>query len=158
MIVIYWFININILNSSPTQGRVEGWDAMKPLKNFLPTDLKRILVQTLVMPHFDYCDVLLTDLSTNIQKNCNAFIICGSDTSSTSGDMIMSLHISTSCPGSNSITVEKLQCLVLLFIIFHTSTPSYLVSRFHLLSSNHNLNTRSYHNSFLNIPHHRTSL
>ena len=24
-------ININILNSCPTQGRVEGWDAMKPL-------------------------------------------------------------------------------------------------------------------------------
>ena len=26
-----WTIKINILNSCPTQGRVEGWDAMKPL-------------------------------------------------------------------------------------------------------------------------------
>ena len=25
------YININILNSCPTQGRVEGWDVMKPL-------------------------------------------------------------------------------------------------------------------------------
>ena len=58
----------------------------------------------------------------------------------------------------NILVRRKMHCLVLLFKIFHTSTPSYLVSRFHLLSSNHNLNTRSYHNSLLNIRHHRTSL
>ena len=41
--------------------------SLKRLKNFLPPDLKRILVQTLVMPHFDYCDILLTDLAENLR-------------------------------------------------------------------------------------------
>ena len=38
------------------------------LKNFLPFILKKLLVQTLVMPHFDYCDSLFTDLSVNLAQ------------------------------------------------------------------------------------------
>ena len=40
--------------------------SLKCLKNFLPPELKHILVQALMMPYFDYCDVLLTDLKENL--------------------------------------------------------------------------------------------
>ncbi|KAJ4446153.1 hypothetical protein ANN_12846 [Periplaneta americana] len=42
--------------------------SLKRLKKFLPTKLKQILVQTLVMPHFDYCDVLYSDLSAELSQ------------------------------------------------------------------------------------------
>ena len=41
---------------------------MKRLKNLHPTDLNGILVQTLVMPHFDYCDGLLSYLSDKLSE------------------------------------------------------------------------------------------
>ena len=50
------------------------------------------------------------------------------------------------------------QSLVLIFQIFHTLPPYYLPSRFHFLSSNHNLCTQSQHNLTLNIPSHITAL
>ncbi|KAJ4427863.1 hypothetical protein ANN_23866 [Periplaneta americana] len=38
------------------------------LKHFLPDKLKLILVQTLVMPHFDYCDIILSNLNANLSS------------------------------------------------------------------------------------------
>ncbi|KAJ4443476.1 hypothetical protein ANN_05148 [Periplaneta americana] len=48
--------------------------------------------------------------------------------------------------------------LCLLYRIIHDSTPNYLTSRFTLLASHHNRNTRSQHNLLLSIPRHQTSL
>ena len=55
--------------------------SLNRLKYFLPSDLKRILAQTLVMPNFDYCEVLLTDLNDglthktqNVQNMCIRYI------------------------------------------------------------------------------------
>ena len=87
--------------------------SLKRLKNFLPTDLKRILVQTLMIIVTFYC---LT-LATNFQKNCNVSIICVSDTSSTSDGMVMFLHISASYPVSDNMTVEKCTSIVLLQVV-----------------------------------------
>ncbi|KAJ4449652.1 hypothetical protein ANN_01056 [Periplaneta americana] len=42
--------------------------SLKRLKNFLPDKLKLILVQTLVMPHFDYCDIILSNLNANLSN------------------------------------------------------------------------------------------
>ena len=42
--------------------------SLKRLKHVLPTNLKKILVETLVMPYFDYCDVLLIDLNYNLTE------------------------------------------------------------------------------------------
>ena len=50
--------------------------SLKRLRNLFPPQLKRILVQTLIMPHFDYCDIFFThlncDLSLKLQRAQNA--------------------------------------------------------------------------------------
>ncbi|KAJ4431472.1 hypothetical protein ANN_20070 [Periplaneta americana] len=48
--------------------------------------------------------------------------------------------------------------LCLLYRIIHDSTPNYLASRFPLLASHYNRNTRSQLNLLLSIPRHQTSL
>ena len=40
--------------------------SLKRLKNFLPLDLKRIIVRTFVMPHFDCCCLLYNGCKINI--------------------------------------------------------------------------------------------
>ncbi|KAJ4450529.1 hypothetical protein ANN_01956 [Periplaneta americana] len=52
---------------------------------------------------------------------------------------------------------RNLHSLLFLFEILNSSIPSYLSSRFTYLSSHHNLNTRSRHETILTIPSHRTS-
>ena len=42
--------------------------ALKRLKNFLPFKLKKLVIQTLIIPYFDYCDVLLTDLNASLTQ------------------------------------------------------------------------------------------
>ena len=131
--------------------------SLKRLKNFLPTNLKKILVETLVIPHFDYCDVLLTDLNCGLTEKlqrvhnmCIRYIF----------NIRKYDHVSPSFQELTWLRLcdrRKMHSLILLFKILHTSIPSYLASRFHFLSSNHNLNTRSHHNLLLNIPQHKTS-
>ena len=126
--------------------------SLKRLKNFLPPELKRILV------HFDYCDILLTELAENL-----------SDKLQHVHNMCIRYIFNTRCYEHISPSFEDLSwlrfndrrtlhSLVLLFQILRTSSPNYLASRFHFLSSNHNLSTRSQHILTLSIPYHRTSL
>ena len=106
--------------------------SLKRLKNFLPTNLKRILVQTLVMPHFDYCDVLLTDLSNKhseklqrVHNMCIRYIF----------NIRRYDHVSPYFHELSWLKLHnrrKMHCLVLLFKIVLTSNPNYLASRFHL--------------------------
>ncbi|KAJ4446454.1 hypothetical protein ANN_13150 [Periplaneta americana] len=60
----------NILGTICRETNFYSWDELsRRLKNFLPFSMTKMLLQTLVMPHFDYCDILLTDLSvTSAQK------------------------------------------------------------------------------------------
>ena len=37
--------------------------SLKHMRNSLPLSLKKTLIHTLVMPHFDYCDELLTNMT-----------------------------------------------------------------------------------------------
>ncbi|KAJ4438979.1 hypothetical protein ANN_14933 [Periplaneta americana] len=53
---------------------------------------------------------------------------------------------------------RSVHSLCLLYRIIHDSTPNFLASRFTLLASHHNRNTRSQHNLLLSIPRHQTSL
>ena len=132
--------------------------SLKRLKNSLPPELKRILVQTLVMSHFDYCDILLTDLAENLSDKlqrvhnmCIRYIF----------NIRRYEHISPSFEDLSWLRLNysrTLHSLVLLFKILRNSSPNYLSSRFHFLSSNHDLSTRSQHNLTLSIPYHRSSL
>lgn len=132
--------------------------SLKRLKNFLPTKLKEILVQTLVMPHFDYCDVLYSNLSAELSQKlqrvhnvCVRFIF----------NIRRHDHISEYFLRLSWLRLQDrrlVHSLCLLYRIIHDSTPNYLASRFTLLASHHNRNTRSQHNLLLSIPHHQTSL
>ncbi|KAJ4425849.1 hypothetical protein ANN_27475, partial [Periplaneta americana] len=69
-------------------------------------------------------------------------------------------HITPSLEAIGWLKLDKkrnLHSLLLLFEILNSSIPSYLSSRFTYLSSHHNLNTRSRHETILTIPSHRTS-
>ena len=130
---------------------------LKRLTNFLPFELKKTLVQSLLMPHFDYCDVIFTDLNARqterLQRVHNACVrfIC---------NIRKADHIS---PSFNMLSWFRLKerraihSLTLLYNILHTSTPVYLASRFQYLSSCHTKDTRSRHHTTLSIPLHRTS-
>ena len=132
--------------------------SLNRFKHFLPLKLKHTLIQTLVMPHFDYCDMLFTDLKTDLnnrlQRAHNACIryIC---------NIRRYDHVSPSFRALSWLRLSDrrtIHSLSLLFQILHTSVPSYLKSRFQHLSSYHNLDTRSQEKSLLLIPQHRTSL
>ena len=114
-------------------------------------------MQTLVFPHFDYADILLTDLSSdNKMKLQRAHNLCVRFVS----NVRKYDHITPSLEAIGWLKLDKkrnLHSLLFLFEILNSSIPSYLSSRFTYLSSHHNLNTRSRHETILTIPSHRTS-
>ena len=105
------------------------------------------------MPHFDYCDSLLTNVSSllaeRLQRVHNVCIrfICNTR----KFDRITpSLQLLSWVRLKERRTIHSLS---LLFRIMHTSTPNYLLSRFQFLTT-----LRNRHQALLSIPHHRTSL
>ena len=127
--------------------------SFRRLKNFLPFSMKKMLVQTLVMPHFDYCDILLTDLSvTSAQRLQRVHNVCIRFICNTRKFD----HITPSLQLLSWVRLKErrtIHSLSLLFRIMHTSTPNYLLSRFQFLTT-----LRNRHQALLSIPHHRTSL
>ncbi|KAJ4444062.1 hypothetical protein ANN_05851 [Periplaneta americana] len=109
------------------------------------------------MPHFDYCDFLLTDLNVNqsqrlqrVHNSCVRFVC----------DVRRADLITPSFQTLNWLRLNErrhFHSLVLLFQVLHTSTPTYLASRFSYLSSYHNLFTRTQNSRILAIPTHKTS-
>ena len=130
---------------------------LKRINVHLPSCLKKSLVQTLVFPYFDYADILLTDLSSdNKMKLQRAHNLCVRFVS----NVRKYDHITPSLEAIGWLKLDKkrnLHSLLFLFEILNSSIPSYLSSRFTYLSSHHNLNTRSRHETILTIPSHRTS-
>ena len=110
------------------------------------------------MSHFDYCDILYNDISVELlQKLQRVHNVCFRFIFITSHYDHVSQHFSElSWLRLNERRI--LHSLSLLYNILKHSSPSYLASRFHRLSSYHTLDTRSQQNSLLSIPQHRTSL
>ncbi|KAJ4444983.1 hypothetical protein ANN_06782 [Periplaneta americana] len=132
--------------------------SLKRLKNLFPSKLKQILIQTLVMPYFDYCDVLYSDLSVElslrlqrVHNACVRFIF-----NSRRYDHVSEYFLQLSWLRLRER--RSVDSLCLLYQILNNSTPIYLVPRFTLLASHHNRDTRSQHNHVLSIPLHQTSL
>ncbi|KAJ4439307.1 hypothetical protein ANN_07429 [Periplaneta americana] len=121
------------------------------------TTREHVHVETLVMPHFNYSDSLLTDLNVNqsqrlqrVHNSCVRFVC----------DVRRADHITPSFQTLNWLRLNErrnFHSLVLLFQVLHTSTPTYLASRFSYLSSYHNLFTRTQNSRILAIPTHKTS-
>ena len=129
---------------------------LRRLGYFLPPSLKIQLVKSLIMPHFDYGDIvyqdLSGDLSTKLQRAQNAAI-----------RFIFNLkkydHITESFSELSMLRLDsrrKLHILCSSYNILHTNTPDYIAKEFISLDSVHNRNTRG--SKKLLIPHHRTEV
>ena len=114
-------------------------------------------MQTLVMPHFDYCDILLTDLNTTLaqrlQRVHNACVrfVC---------NLRKADHISPAFSSLSWLRLKErrtLHSLLLLFQILQNASPTYLLDQFQFLSSHHTEGTRLQHFRAMTIPLHRTS-
>lgn len=126
--------------------------SMNHMKKMLPLSIKKNLIQTLVMPHFDYCDSLFTNinfkLSERLQRVHNICIrfICNTRKYD---------HITPSLELLSWVRLKErriLHALSLLYKILNNSSPNYLVSRFNFLKT-----PRHKNQSLLIIPRHTTS-
>ena len=132
--------------------------SLNKLKNFLPTKLKTMLVQSLIIPYIDYCDVVFNDLTEDLairlqraQNACVRFIL----------GIRKSDHITPGFQKLGWICLKdrrNLHSVCLVHKILLTSSPSYLASNFQFVHSNHNFNTRSRTGTQLTFPIHRTNL
>ena len=112
----------------------------------------------LVIPHFDYCDVVYNDASPDLikklQRAHNACVryIC---------NLKFADHVS---PSFSYISWPRLKdrrtlhSLCLLHRILHSSSPAYLFSRFNYLSTHHSRETRGHASNQLVLPIHRTAI
>ena len=96
---------------------------------------------------------LTTDLSQRLQRVHNACVsfICNTRKYD---------HVSPSFEELGWLRLQEwryIHSLVLLYNILNTPTPTYLSTRFYLLSSYHDLSTLSRHDPILSMPSHRTS-
>lgn len=129
--------------------------AMYRLRNFLDSRVKQTLIQSLIMPIFDYADVVqvgmseeLTGKLQKIMNTCIRYIF----------------NLKKDCrvtPYYNKLEWLKVKqrreehAAVYIFKIIHTQQPSYLTTCFTFLSQNHHFNTRS--DNKLLIPQHKTN-
>jgi hypothetical protein len=130
--------------------------ALRRLQNFLSPDIKKILVQSLLHPLFDYADICYLDMAVEVasrlerlQNMCIRYIF----------SLRKYDHISEYRHQLQWKTMRErrdLHTLCLLYKILHNpSSPNYLKQRFTFLSS-HQRSLRSDQNNLLLIPSHRS--
>ena len=136
-----------------------AYSALHPLqrlKDLIPPTVKTRLVQTLVLSHLEYCDVLYDGcsgaLSNKLQRIQNACV-----------RYIFSLkrydHLSqyySKLNWSKLANRRKIHKLLLLYKIRANGEPSYLSNQFQSLSNSHALFTRASSTNILAIPPHKT--
>lgn len=146
-----WFTQISLM----CKRIFSSLHSLKRLRKFTPVKLKIKLIQTLILPLFDYCDTVLNDvtadLCTKLQRAQNACIRYIFDLRY--DDHLTAFYLKLSWLRLNNR--RKLHVATQVYKLMTTSTPDYLASQFRLLSSYHNLNTRA--GSTLAIPLNRTS-
>lgn len=127
--------------------------SLRRLKNVLPDKLRNRLIQSLVFPHFDYCDSLFSNLSVNLQRllqvaqnNCIRFC-CNIPYM----DRVTPYYLHLSWLKLDGR--RKLHQGVLTYKILHQLAPPYLSLNFNCLS-NRRYNTRGVNP--LAMPVHRT--
>lgn len=136
-----------------------GIHSLKRFAVYLPLNMRVMLVKTLVLPHFNYCNVVVNDMTVELaerlqraQNYCIRFIF----------NLRRRDHVT---PFFNELSLLKLDelrhyhILTLLHTVLITKTPSYLSDRFTFISE---MSTRSMPTrrgvSLLSIPAHRTSV
>lgn len=130
--------------------------SLKRFALFLPFNVKVMLVKTLVLPHFNYCDVVINDMTVELsdrlqraQNYCIRFIF----------NLRRYDHVT---PYFHQLGLMKLNnlreyhTLSLLHAIIKSKSPEYLSEVFKLMSEINSYATRR-GNSLLTIPRHRTA-
>ena len=129
--------------------------SLNRMKTFLTTETKKKLVQTLIWPHFDYCDIVQCDATTDdvlrLQICLNSFV-----------RYIFNLkkdcHLTPYFKTLSWLKVKErrdLRIAVEVYKILRDKTPSYLYSLFQYLSDYHSHNTRI--GNKLSTPRHITT-
>jgi len=123
--------------------------------SFIPSNIRKTLVSSLIMPYLDYCSVLLTDIPDGnnlklqrLQNACVRFITGASRYE----------HITPYYAELGMLKLHDRRTLAVAVIIFKiivTKTPSYLFGKFKFTSSNNLCLTRSSKMQLV-IPIHRT--
>jgi hypothetical protein len=129
------------------------------LQKFIPQNLKARLISALVMPHFDYCDFVCSDITKNVEKRIQRV-------QNTCIKFIEGLkkydHVSHIYKKLNILKCEQRRSLHALTLIYRTintpqNTPKYISELITTLKSTHKRNNRSTKTSLLSIPYHRTA-
>jgi len=134
-----------------------GIHSLKRFSNCFPFDTKLMLVKTLVLPHFNYCDVVINDMTVELadrlqraQNYCVRFLF----------NLRYTDHVT---PSFNQLSLLKLRelreyhILTLLRAVINSNSPRYLSERFNFISDISERDTR-HGSSLLAIPRHRTTL
>ena len=130
--------------------------ALKRMRDFLPTNTRKLLIETLIFPIFDYGDVVYNnireELASKLQRACNACIrfIYNVPTRA---------HISPYRKQLMWLTLRNRRqshCTSLAYKILHSNVPHYLRIEFQYLHT-YRTTSRSVTNSLLQIPIHKGS-
>lgn len=136
-----------------------GLHVLYKLKKFIPDKLKPMLINSLIMPHFDYCDIIYTDLNLDVssrlqraQNSCVRFI----------EGLKKYDHVSAQFRKHKILNLSNRRTLHSLSLIYKTINtnnvmPEYIASLITKLSDTHSRTNRSKNTSFLSIPRHRTA-
>jgi hypothetical protein len=130
--------------------------SLKRFALFLPLNIKVMLVKTLVLPHFNYCDYVLTDMTVELcdrlqraQNYCIRFIF----------NLRRHDHVSQFFQALNIMRLQQLRSyhiLLLLHSILINKSPVYLSEKFRFISDISERHTRG-GDALLAIPIHRSN-
>ncbi|XP_039282949.1 uncharacterized protein LOC120351066 [Nilaparvata lugens] len=130
--------------------------SLKRFALFLPLNIKIMLVKTLVLPHFSYCDTVMNDMTVELsnrlqrtQNYCIRFIF-----NARRFDHVTPFYVQPSLLKLNDL--RTLHILTMLHSIIKTKSPSYLSESFRFLSEIGERATR-HGNLLLAFPIHRTT-
>jgi len=134
-----------------------GIHSLKRFDNCFPFDVRVMLVKSLVFPHFDYCDIVINDMTVKLseklqraQNYCLRYIF----------NIRRDEHITPFFRQLSLLKLaekRKLKILSFLYNLLQTKTPSYLSSKFTFNSSISARDTRR-GSTLLSIPLHRTTI
>lgn len=126
--------------------------SLKRLRALLPGSTRETLIKSLIMPHFDYCDFLLTNMTFKLQRKlqvaqnaCVRFIF----------DLRKYDHVSEFFDRIRLLTLDKrrlLHSLLLLYKVLTGSHATRLISNFNPLKLN-----RARESALLCVPRHNTT-
>ena len=131
--------------------------SLQRLKNILPSSIKSLLVQSLVLTQIDYCNGVYVNICNNevrklqrVENACVRFIF----------NLKRYDHVSPYFQDLGWLDFSNRRtyhALVILFKVMLSKSPEYLLNRFCYVRDTHSFNTRSNRTTDLTIPVHKTN-